>query len=152
MESYKTSTLSNGLLWFGASVSIAEIFTGTLFVPLGFAKGFFAIVVGHIIGCILLYYAGIIGAKSGKSAMESVGLSFGNKGRNYFAVLNVLQLIGWTAVMIIQGSRAMGVMLNANLSMQSDLLWGVIIGAVILVWVVIGPKNLEKVNIFAIGS
>ncbi|MDD4678649.1 MAG: putative hydroxymethylpyrimidine transporter CytX [Tissierellia bacterium] len=152
MESYKTSTLSNGLLWFGASVSIAEIFTGTLFVPLGFVKGFFAIVVGHIIGCILLYYAGIIGAKSGKSAMESVGLSFGNKGRNYFAVLNVLQLVGWTAVMIIQGSRAMGVMLNANLSMQSDLLWGVIIGAVILVWVVIGPKNLEKVNIFAIGS
>jgi putative hydroxymethylpyrimidine transporter CytX len=152
MGSYKTSTLSNGLLWFGAAVSIAEIFTGTLFVPLGFSKGFIAIVIGHIIGCILLYYAGIIGAKSGKSAMESVGLSFGNKGRNYFAVMNVLQLVGWTAVMIIQGARAMGVMLNTNLGMQSDLLWGIIIGAAILVWVVIGPKNLEKVNIFAVGS
>jgi len=152
MGSYKTSTLSNGLLWFGAAISIAEIFTGTLFVPLGFTKGFTAIVVGHIIGCILLYYAGIIGARSGKSAMESVGLSFGNKGRNYFAVMNVLQLVGWTAVMIIQGARAMGVMLNTNLGMQSDLLWGIIIGAAILVWVIIGPKNLEKVNIFAVGS
>ncbi len=81
MESYKTSTLSNGLLWFGAAISIAEIFTGTLFVSLGFAKGFFAIILGHLIGCILLYHAGIIGAKSGKSSMESVGLSFGNKGR-----------------------------------------------------------------------
>jgi len=87
MESYKTSTLSNGLLWFGASVSIAEIFTGTLFVPLGFTRGFFAIIAGHIIGCILLYYAGIIGAKSGKSSMESVGLSFGNKGRNFLHFL-----------------------------------------------------------------
>ncbi len=152
MESYKTSTLSNGLLWFGAAVSIAEIFTGTLFVPLGFAKGFFAIIAGHIIGCILLYYAGIIGAKSGKSSMESVGLSFGNKGRNFFALLNVLQLVGWTAVMIIQGSRAIGVMLNTSIGVQADLLWCVIIGAAILVWVIIGPKNLGKVNIVAVGG
>lgn len=152
MESYKTSTLSNGLLWFGAAVSIAEIFTGTLFVPLGFAKGFFAIISGHIIGCILLYYAGIIGAKSGKSSMESVGLSFGNKGRSFFALLNVLQLVGWTAVMIIQGSRAIGVMLNTSIGMQADLLWCVIIGSAIFVWVIIGPKNLEKVNIVAVGG
>lgn len=152
MESYKTSTLSNGLLWFGAAVSIAEIFTGTLFASLGFAKGFFAIVVGHIIGCILLYHAGIIGARSGKSSMESVGISFGSKGRNFFAFLNVLQLVGWTAVMIIQGSRAMGVMLNTSIGIQSDLLWGAIIGGAIFAWVIIGPKNLEKVNIFAIGG
>ncbi|HCX62640.1 putative hydroxymethylpyrimidine transporter CytX [Sedimentibacter sp.] len=152
MESYKTSTLSNGLLWFGASVSIAEIFTGTLFVPLGFTRGFFAIIAGHIIGCILLYYAGIIGAKSGKSSMESVGLSFGNKGRNFFALLNVLQLVGWTAIMIIQGSRAIGIMLSTDIGMQANLLWCVIIGAAILMWVIIGPKNLEKVNIVAVGS
>ena len=152
MESYKTSTLSNGLLWFGASVSIAEIFTGTLFVPLGFTRGFFAIIAGHIIGCILLYYAGIIGAKSGKSSMESVGLSFGNKGRNFFALLNVLQLVGWTAIMIIQGSRAIGIMLSTDIGMQANWLWCVIIGAAILMWVIIGPKNLEKVNIVAVGS
>lgn len=152
MKNYKTSTLSNGLLWFGAAVSIAEIFTGTLFVPLGFAKGFFAIIAGHIIGCILLYYAGIIGAKSGKSSMESVGLSFGNKGRNFFALLNVLQLLGWTAVMIIQGARAMGIMLNSSVGLHSDLLWGIIIGVAILAWVIIGPKNLERVNIVAVGG
>jgi putative hydroxymethylpyrimidine transporter CytX len=152
METNKTSTLSNGLLWFGAAVSIAEIFTGTLFVSLGFTKGFIAIVVGHIIGCILLYYAGIIGAKSGKSSMESVGLSFGNKGRNFFALLNVLQLVGWTAIMIIQGARAMGIMLNISNGMQANILFCSIIGVAILAWVVIGPKNLEKVNIVAIGG
>lgn len=152
MENYKTSTLSNGLLWFGAAVSIAEIFTGALFVPLGFAKGFYAIITGHIIGCILLYYVGIIGARSGKSSMESVGLSFGNKGRNFFALFNVLQLVGWTAVMIIQGSRAMGIMLNTSAGTQSDLVWCIIIGAAILAWVIIGPKNLEKVNIVAVGG
>lgn len=152
MEGYKTSTLSNGLLWFGAAVSIAEIFTGTLFVPLGFAKGFSAIIVGHLIGCVLLYYAGIIGAESGRSSMGSVGLSFGSRGRNFFALLNVLQLVGWTAVMILQGARAMGIMLNGNTGMGTDLLWCLVIGAAILLWVVIGPKYLEKVNVFAVGG
>jgi hypothetical protein len=35
----KTSTFQNGLIWFGAGVSIAEILTGTYFAPLGMAKG-----------------------------------------------------------------------------------------------------------------
>ncbi|WP_326909112.1 putative hydroxymethylpyrimidine transporter CytX [Sedimentibacter sp. MB31-C6] len=152
MESYKTSTFSNGLLWFGASVSIAEIFTGTLFSSLGFAKGFIAILVGHIIGCVLLFFAGMIGAKSGKSSMESVGLSFGNRGRNFFALLNVLQLMGWTSVMIIQGARAMSIMLNTTIDTHTNLLLCSIIGAVILAWVIIGPKNLEKVNVVAVGG
>ena len=36
----KTSTFQNALIWFGAGVSLAEIFTGTSFAPLGMAKGF----------------------------------------------------------------------------------------------------------------
>ena len=31
--------LNNGLIWFGAGVSIAEILTGTYLAPLGFGKG-----------------------------------------------------------------------------------------------------------------
>ena len=34
----KTSTFQNGLIWFGAGVSLAEILTGTSFAPLGMAK------------------------------------------------------------------------------------------------------------------
>ena len=32
-----TSILNNGLIWFGAGVSIAEILTGTYLAPLGMA-------------------------------------------------------------------------------------------------------------------
>ena len=49
----KTSVFQNGLIWFGAGVSLAEILTGTSFAPLGFARGFAAIVTGHAIGCAL---------------------------------------------------------------------------------------------------
>ena len=33
-----TSLFENGLIWFGAGLSIAEILTGTAFAPLGFGK------------------------------------------------------------------------------------------------------------------
>ena len=69
MSQERISVCGNGLIWFGAAVSIAEILTGTLLAPLGFAKGISAIILGHIIGCIPLYMAGLIGAKSGRSSM-----------------------------------------------------------------------------------
>ena len=35
----RTSLFENGLIWFGAGVSIAEILTGTYFAALGFGRG-----------------------------------------------------------------------------------------------------------------
>ena len=102
----KTTAAQNGLIWFGAGVSLAEILTGTSFAPLGMAKGFAAIVTGHLIGCGLLFLAGLIGGRSGRSAMETVKMSFGQKGGLFFAVLNILQLAGWTAIMIYDGALA----------------------------------------------
>ena len=58
MEENKTSVLSNGLIWFGAGVSMSEILTGTYFAPLGMKTGLLAILIGHVIGCILLFLAG----------------------------------------------------------------------------------------------
>lgn len=67
----RTSLFENGLIWFGAGVSIAEILTGTYFAALGFGRGLAAILVGHVIGCIMLFLAGVIGGKTRKSAMET---------------------------------------------------------------------------------
>ena len=94
METKRTSAFENGLIWFGAAVSIAEILTGTYFAPLGLGKGLLAILVGHIIGCGLLFFAGLIGAKTRKSAMDTVKRSFGQRGSLLFSLLNILQLVG----------------------------------------------------------
>lgn len=148
MKQTKTSVLSNGLIWFGAAVSIAEILTGTLVAPLGFGKGLLAILIGHVIGCTVLYLAGLIGANTQKSAMETVKMSFGQKGSLLFSSLNVLQLIGWTAVMIITGAAAA----NSILSIGGDFVWSILIGVLIIVWLLIGLKNISKVNIVAMGG
>lgn len=108
LSNEKTSTFQNGLIWFGAGVSLAEILTGTAFAPLGMAKGFAAILLGHIIGCAMMLLAGLIGGRTGRSAMETVKMSFGQKGGLLFAFLNVLQLVGWTAIMIYDGALAVG--------------------------------------------
>ncbi|MBO5551500.1 MAG: cytosine permease, partial [Lachnospiraceae bacterium] len=99
-----TSVFENALIWFGAGVSLAEIQTGTYLASLGFLKGVAAVILGHLIGCGLLFAAGLIGAGTKKSAMETVKGSFGKKGAVFFSVLNVLQLVGWTAIMIYDGA------------------------------------------------
>ena len=137
----KTSTLQNGLIWFGAGVSLAEILTGASFAPLGFARGFAALVIGHAIGCVLLFLAGLIGGRSGKSAMETVKMSFGRKGGLLFAALNVLQLAGWTAIMIYDGALAAGSIFAAG-----HWVWCLVIGGLILVWILVGVTDLGWIN------
>ena len=88
MTEKRTSIFENGLIWFGAGVSLAEILTGTYFASLGFGKGLLAIIIGHIIGCTMLLLAGVIGGKTRRSAMETVKMSFGEKGGIFFSFLN----------------------------------------------------------------
>ena len=147
METKRTSVFENGLIWFGAAVSIAEILTGTYFAPLGFQKGLLAILIGHVIGCAMLFLAGLIGGKQRKSAMETVKLSFGYRGGLLFSALNVLQLLGWTAIMIFDGASAAG-----EIWAVGTWVWCVIIGVLILVWILIGIQNLGKLNTVAMTA
>ena len=147
MSEKRTSVFENSMIWFGAGVSIAEILTGISVAPLGFSKGFLAIIVGHLIGCVLLFLAGLIGGKTEKSAMETVKISFGQKGSLLFAGLNILQLVGWTAIMIVSGSVAANSVANLG-----NWVWCFIIGALIVLWILIGIKNLDRVNIVAMSA
>ncbi len=147
MNENRTSVFSNGLIWFGAGVSLAEILTGTYFAPLGFGKAMAAILLGHFIGGIMMFAAGMIGAKERRSAMETVKMSFGEKGSLLFAILNVLQLIGWTSIMIYDGALAADGLLHTG-----RWIWALVIGALIILWIVIGLTNLGKLNTIAMTA
>ncbi len=147
MTEKRTSLFENGLIWFGAAVSIAEILTGTYLAPLGFSKGLLAILIGHLIGCTLLFLSGLIGAKVRKSAMETVKMSFGQKGSLLFALLNILQLVGWTSIMIYDGALAAN-----GIWTTGHWVWCIVIGALILLWIGIGITNLGKLNTLAMAT
>lgn len=147
MEERRTTVFENGLIWFGAAVSIAEIMTGTYFAPLGFSKGLLAILIGHVIGCIMLFLSGLIGGKARKSAMEATKMSFGHKGALFFSMLNIVQLIGWTAIMIFDGALAVNGIFNIG-----NWIWCLIIGVLIIIWILIGIEHLGKLNTVAMTA
>lgn len=147
MKKEGTSILANMMIWFGAGISIAEIITGTYIAPLGFKKGVLAILLGHFIGGLVMFLAGLISARLNKSAMESVKISYGESGGKFFSILNVIQLVGWTAIMIYDGA------MSANkIFANGTWFWALMIGILIVLWIKIGIKNLGKINFVAMGG
>ncbi|MCK9191973.1 MAG: putative hydroxymethylpyrimidine transporter CytX [Sphaerochaetaceae bacterium] len=146
MERSSNHIFSTTLIMFGSALSIAEILTGTFLAPLGFTKALLAILLGHLIGGILLYLAGVIGCDTGKSSMETTKLSFGKWGGLFFSSINIISLVGWTAIMIISGAYAADSVVALGITF-----WSVIIGAFILVWVLIGINNIKYINIAAMS-
>lgn len=141
------SNFNLSILWFGAAISLAEILTGALIAPLGLSKGLLAIFIGHVIGCFILLLAGQIGAKEQLPAIETTRLSFGNLGAPFFAILNIIQLVGWTGVMIANGTAAISSLTPFNTSMVS-----VLIAGLIALWIIIGFNKMKWLNLAAVIS
>ena len=136
------STPTLGLIWFGASVSLAEILTGTFFAPLGFGLGLAAVLVGHAIGGTLFWLVSFASAKTGGSAMQVAARSFGRMGAGAFSLANIVQLVGWTAIMVMSGATA-ATLLAPQLGSMG---WCVVIGALIVAWIALGVKRMGHVQ------
>ena len=123
------------LLWAGVAISLAEIWAGGFLAPLGFWAGCWAILLGHLIGNTFMSLGGVIGSDHGIMSMVSVRPAFGIRGSNLAAVLNIVQLIGWAAVMLIIGGRA-GAMLGRSIGgiFSGTSFWIVAIGIGTLLW------------------
>ena len=140
-----TAEVNGALIWFGAGISVAEIITGTYFAPLGLSRAVAAIILGHVIGCALLFLAGYIGSATQKSAMQTTQMSFGVWGSRFFALLNVLQLVGWTGIMIYDGAASVN-----QIAQCPSWLWPVVIGVLIAVWLLAGITNIAKLNVVSL--
>ncbi len=145
------SVFGSGLIWFGAAVSIAEIEAGMQLAPAcgGGGTGAVAagILLGHLLGGALLFLAALLGARTRRGAMDCAKIPFGRAGGGFFAILNVAQLVGWTAVMVAQGAAA-----------AAPLLGGVPfpaaccgIGALVALWLFVGLRGVGRINTVAMG-
>jgi putative hydroxymethylpyrimidine transporter CytX len=134
------------LLWAGVAISLAEIWAGGFLAPMGFWLGFWAIIIGHVIGNTFMALGGVIGSEYGIMSMVSVRPSFGIRGSNLAAVLNIIQLIGWASIMLIIGGRA-GAMLGKPLGglLASNHFWIVAIGIGTLIWALYTGKSVWKI-------
>jgi putative hydroxymethylpyrimidine transporter CytX len=137
-------------LWFGAAVSMAEILSGGLIAPLGFKKGVLAIILGHLIGTTLLVLGGLIGTRERIPSIMSTRITFGKYGSYGFSILNIVQLIGWTTVMIITGARSVNELSKSLWNFNNMALWSIIIGVLVCLWIVFGKEGWKKLNNIAV--
>ena len=140
------------MLWAGAAVSLAEIWAGGLIVPLGLTLGVWIILLGHLIGNTPLALGGLIGSRWGIPTMVSVRPSFGIRGSCFAAALNVIQLIGWTAVMLIVCGGAADA-ISTFYGFSNPPLWIVLSGIVTTLWAIVGHriwKWLQRISVIAL--
>jgi nucleobase:cation symporter-1, NCS1 family len=138
------------LLWSGAAVSLAEIWAGGLLVPLGITAGILAVLLGHLIGNTPLALGGIIGTKTGLPSMVCVRPSFGVRGSYFATVLNLVQLVGWTGVMLwIGGQAAQAVHPFSGAGFRG---WIVVAGIVTTLWAVLGHRFWKWVQRIAVTA
>ncbi|MDR3552377.1 MAG: putative hydroxymethylpyrimidine transporter CytX [Clostridia bacterium] len=138
-------------LWSGAAISLAEIMTGSLIVPLGLKKGIAVILTGHLIGCLILALTGLIGFQKNTSALKSSRLAFGRYGSYAVSVFNIVQLIGWTAVMLIQCANSIRAIAGSPAGRLFFMALVLGVGALVAVWVLFADKGLQLINSAAVA-
>lgn len=142
--------LSMFTLWLGAAVSLAEIMTGSLLAPLGLGKGLLVILVGHLIGTLILAAVGLIGFRERKTAIESAKHSFGEYGGKIIALLNCIQLIGWTAIMLLHSTRSLQVVTEKLLGFNNFTVLTILAGSLVLLWTLSNHNGKHLVNSAAV--
>ena len=95
-----------------------------------------------MLGGILLFFVGLIGARVRLNAMETTSSTFGKYGSKFFAALNVFQLLAWVAVLNAQGASALA---GLNLPISFPLTC-VILAVLIAIWVFVGLKRSANVT------
>lgn len=90
---------------------------------------------------------GVIGAKKKMAAMQTTALSFGKIGAKFFGLLNAAQLLGWTGIMIYDGSLCANTIING--AKDYSKVAALAIGVLIVVWILAGVRNLDKLNFAA---
>ena len=139
----RTGLFSNGIIWFGVAISVSEIEVG---IEIGAASApgslWLPLILGHVLGGILLFFVGLIGARVRLNAMETTSSTFGKYGSKFFAALNVFQLLAWVAVLNAQGASALA---GLNLPISFPLTC-VILAVLIAIWVFVGLKRSANVT------
>ncbi len=138
----RTGLFASGIIWFGVAISVSEIEAGIEIGALAKETLWLPLILGHLLGGVMLFFVGLIGARLRVNAMETTTSTFGKYGSKFFAALNLFQLMAWVAVLNAQGALALA---GLNLPISFPLTC-VILAALIGIWVYVGLKRSANVT------
>ena len=129
------------VLWSSLGVGLLVFSAGSFLSSARFADAIFAIIIGSVAGSFLLALAGKIGSDNAVPSLISMRPSFGIQGSYIPAILNVMQLIGWTIFEIMIMSKAAEMLVNGIIPYYA---WAIIIGSFIALLGIAGPLTVIK--------
>jgi nucleobase:cation symporter-1, NCS1 family len=92
----------NTAIWFSLGVGLLVVQLGSFMVGgIGTKYAFVAIIVGSLIGAAILAYGAKIGQVTGQSSASLMTATFGNGFAKLPIILNIVQLLGWTAFELV---------------------------------------------------
>lgn len=129
------------ILWSSLGVGLLVFSAGSFLSQASFIEATLAIIVGSGAGSILLALAGKIGSDHGIPSLITMRPAFGIRGSYVPAILNVLQLIGWTTFEIMIMARA-AEMLAGNI--VPYYFWASVFGVFVVLLGIAGPLNVVR--------
>lgn len=129
------------ILWSSLGVGLLVLSAGSLLSAASFTDAVLAIVVGSAAGSILLALAGKIGSDHGIPSLVTMRSSFGTLGSYLPAMLNVMQLVGWTTFEIMIMARAAEMLAGSIVPYYA---WAAIFGALVALLGIAGPLNVAR--------
>jgi putative hydroxymethylpyrimidine transporter CytX len=152
----RLSGLDLAVLWGDLSVGLLVLVTGALLVPaLGFPRAMLAIVVGSALGCLPLALVGLAGAREGVPGMVLFRPVLGTRGSFLPSGLNLVQLLGWTAVEFWAMGEVANVASVRLFGLDASHLWLTVVAAVCTGLALGGPilvvrRWLERFGIYVL--
>jgi nucleobase:cation symporter-1, NCS1 family len=152
----RLSGLDLGVLWGDLSVGLLVIVTGALLVPaMGLPRALLAIVIGSVLGCVPLVLVGIAGEREGVPSMVLFRPVLGHRGSFLPSALNLLQLVGWTAVEFWAMAAVANVVSIRLFSLDAYHGWLVAVAVVCTAFAIGGPilvvrRWLERFGIWVL--
>jgi nucleobase:cation symporter-1, NCS1 family len=129
------------ILWSSLGVGLLVLSAGSFLSEASFLDAILAIIVGSTAGSILLALAGKIGSDHGIPSLITMRPAFGIRGSYLPAILNILQLVGWTTFEIMIMARAADMLTG---SMLPYYFWAVIFGVLVALLGIAGPLNVVR--------
>ena len=147
--------LDIAVLWFGAAVVVTELWGGTQVTPAGLGIGILVIIAGRLLSNLFLGLVSRMGARTGLPTMLLTRPAFGVRGSIIPAVCNVLQLLGWTAYMLIVAAKSGVYLLGLEEESASYAAFYKVsilaVGLLTTLWAVLGQRWWKLAQRVAVG-
>ena len=140
LEQRRFSGLDQAVLWGDLSVGILVIVTGALLVPgLSLPQALLATAIGSAIGAAALAAVAVVGARDGVPTMVLLRPVLGRRGSYVPSFLNLVQLVGWTALELWAMGRIANALSIRVLGLDAYPLWLAVVTAGCLALALGGP-------------